>query len=239
MRWQYDAVLALSVWLIYLADRLVDVSHCEHGHDTARHRFTGTHRGKIGLLVAGLFTTLCLVTPLWLNSHEFRSGLVLLALAGAYFWATHGWSHQQWKAFLPKEAAVAILFTLGTTVFVGGRFVSAEAIPLLALAVFCTLCFLNCALITRWESTDHDAYEANSLVNSFSRIVRFLPFGCIAVAVASFTIFLATDARLFLPLGTSAALLGWLHHRSGKLSLDALRVLADVVLLTPLCFFLF
>ena len=239
LTWHEDALLALSVWLIYLADRLADVfSHADYRHDTARHHFADEHRGRMRPLVVGLFSTLSVMAPIWLKAHEFRMGLILLILTGTYFWAIHGWSHRRWKAFLPKEVTVAILFTLGTSFFVQCRSSLMSVTTFVSLAAFGALCFLNCALITRWESTERDIHDDSSLVNSFPQTVHFLPAGCVFLAVIAFVAFLVTNLRLFLPLTMSAALLGCLHHRNGKLSLDALRVLADVVLLTPLCFLL-
>ena len=239
MPWRQEAVLGLAVWLIYLADRLADAFlHPPKEHETARHRFTDRHRVPVAVLVIGLVVTLIFVTPLWLSFNEFLVGLGLLGLAVSYFWMTHCWLDRSWAACFPKEAVVGLLFAIGSMVFVVCECKNFGAATSVGVAAFAFLCFLNCALITRWESTERDRGDVASLLNAFPTLVRFMPIGAVVLALLALIWSLITRSELLMPLAISAALLAFLDCRRSALSLNGLRVLADVVLLSPLCFLL-
>lgn len=235
--WPEAAALALAVWLIYLADRLADAGHhspAEHG--TARHAFYRARGTVVRPLVASIGLLLTAGTPSLLSTREFSAGLGLLALAAGYFWMIHRWTRRAWTALLPKEAAVGGLFALGSFLFVGVRAASLQAAVPPAVLGFAVLCFLNCALITRWENSQRDQRDPASLPNAFPRVVAHLGLGCWALAAAALGGWCLQGDPVFLPLAVSAGLLGLLDGNRASLSVDALRVWADVVLLTPWCF---
>ena len=184
-------------------------------------------------MVPGLIATLMIATPLLLSPSEFLRGLALLALASLYFFMTHHIPRGRWMSVFPKEAAVGILFALGTITLVPLWNEHLAGTLTIGVGGFAILCFLNCALITRWEQTGRDLRDESSLLNAFPGLVSRLSFVCFALAVASLAWSMLTRSAGLLPLAASAALLGWLDRRSGFYSLNALRVLSDVVLLTP------
>lgn len=238
MTWPEGAVLALAVWMIYLADRLVDSGrHCPTEHGTARHAFYRRRRAVVRPLVVSVGLGLTAATPTLLSAPEFAAGLALLALAAGYFWMTHRWTWRPWTALWPKEAAVGGLFALGSFLFVEVRAAGYRGTVPWALLGFAILCFLNCALITRWESSQRDRRDPGSLTNAFPRLVKNLGWGCWLLAAASLGGWCSQGDPVFLPLAASAVLLGLLDRKRLTLSVDALRVWADVVLLTPWCFF--
>ena len=233
--WQREVVLALAVWLIYLADRWVDGwDDRAVRHETARHLFAGQHRWLLGGLVGVLLATLVITTPWWLTRRDFLTGLGLLALSTLYFWMTHGTREPTWMSFFPKEAAVGTLFAVGTAAFVALHCQSGLGRLVVEVVGFAALCSLNCASITRWERTQVDLRNRSSLLNAFPKLVRGLPAIGGGLALVALACSCFTWSTTFLPLAASAGLLGWLDHRRASISTSALRVLADLALLTPL-----
>lgn len=234
--WQRDVILGLAVWLIYLADRFADVTRAPvEEHRTSRHVFyhrAGTSPAALALAVT---LGLAILTPWWLTRREFGGGLALLGLAGAYFWTTHRPGGASWTVVLPKEGAVGGLFALGSALFAWCRVESMPAACWAALAGFAGLCFLNCALITRWEAGPRDLRDPASLLNAFPALVRWLPTGCAALTMTAGGLSWIWSG-VFLPVAVSAGLLWGLDRCRARLSVDALRVLADMALLTPTVF---
>ena len=237
--WRRETVLALAVWLIYLADRLADSrggACVDHG--TARHAFAGTWRTVLGPLAGGIALFLMVATPRWLSTREFWAGLGLLALAGGYFAGVHRW-RRRWTAFLPKEAAVGGLFALGSFLFVGLRLTTGGGLLTAAVAGFAALCFLNCALISRWEKSLRDRRDPASLCNAFPRLTCRLGVACWGLAAGAVGLGWWTRDAALCPLAVSAALLGVLDAARARVSPDARRVLVDAALLSPVIFLLF
>jgi hypothetical protein len=145
-------------------------------------------------------------------------GAAMLAAVLVYLGAVH-WlpSRTSWAGL--KEGAVAVLFALGTSLPAWGQIRSTYDV--LTVVLFSMLCWLNCIAIEQWE-------------NGLARLPVATIAGIIAVAGLAVLhhdrpiLVGAESASLF-----ALVLLDGLHH---KLSRDALRVLADVALLTPLVF---
>ena len=232
-----EVVLWLGVWLIYLADRLADSARSD-GTDGAapRHVFSGDRRRLLRPLASLVAAALTTLTPCWLPRDEFLAGLWLLASAAGYFWLIHCWPVRGWAGFLPKEAVVGAMFGAGTAFFVVCRSPHLSRAFWLGTGLFGSVCFLNCALITRWERHAHDLHERSSLLNAFPRLSARLGAVAILLAAASLGACWLTDSPVAAPAAVSALLLACLDRRSSRLSADALRVLADLVLLTPWLF---
>ena len=237
--WSREMILGLGVWLIYLADRLADTVDVRPGGTAAaRHIFSRRYRDRLALLAAGISATLAILTPCWLPGDEFRSGLCLLALALGYFGLIHGWTGRGWAAWLPKEAAVGGMFGTGTVFFVVCRWEQLPASFWLVSGLFAVLCFLNCALITRWERLSRDLRDPSSLLNAFPRFCGNLRAACVALALAAVVVAVVTASPIAIPLAASALLLAALDVCERRISVEMLRVLADMVLLTPLIGFI-
>ncbi len=228
-------ILGLGVWMIYLADRLADTARgLPNDSATARHRFARVGRTPLLVLTALCGAVLMILTPWVLRAGQFGGGLALLAAAGAYFWLIHRRSSQSWTARLPKEAVVGGMFALGTAFFAlcrpsipAGRFVA-------AVALFGGVCFLNCALITSWERNVCDQRDPFSLLNAFPRLsAHGLRSLCWCLAGMAGVAGLAMHTTIFLPVALGALALGTLGHWHRRIAPDALRSLADAVLLTP------
>ena len=229
-----EIVLGLGVWLIYLVDRVAD-ARSEHGtrQNTARHVFSGSRQQFLRPLTRLIALALVILTPRWLPGAEFRSGLVLLALALAYYWLIHCCPGRGWAVYLPKEAFVGGMFGVGTAFFVFCQAPSIPAVVWESVALFASACFLNCAYITKWECDPRDRHECSSLLNAFPGLTACLGLASAVIAVLAVAVSLLSSNLVAVPVAVSSLLLAALDLRKGKMSADALRVAADVVLLTP------
>ena len=235
--WCHPVVLGLGVWLIYLADRLADSARAVPGdHPAARHAFHARRRTALSFLAAAAAAALVLLTPHVLSRAEFVHGLFLLALAAVYFWLIHGREQQGWTTRLPKEAAVGGMFAVGTCFFPYCQGGMARPAPWAAAAIFGGICFCNCALITVWERQAQDVRNRFSLLNAFPWLTARLQGLCLVLAGLAGMGLLLTGSLPFLPLALGGFFLAVLDHQQRRISPDALRVLADAALLTPLLF---
>ena len=215
VRWLPALLLFLTVWLIYVADRLLDAR--TGWTKTPRHEFYRRNfRKALNTWIVVLAATAGLVC--WgLTYPVLLRGFAMLAAVFLYLVAVHQLSSGVWVGL--KEAAVAVLFALGTSLPAWGSVRSPH--DALTVVLFSILCWVNCIAIEQWE-------------NGPAR----LPVSVIAGIIAVGGLVLLHHDRPILAGAESASLfalvlLDGMHH---KLSRDALRVLADVALLTPLVF---
>jgi hypothetical protein len=233
-------VLGLTVWLIYVADRLLDAFAADRtSYQSARHRFHRTHRNVLlPLLIAALALTL------WgcfqLDAPTLQFGMLMILIVAGYFGAVHGIG-SKWR--FPKEAVVALVFGIGTFFpawIHSPRSSSAMAIP---LAFFIVICWLNVVLIehVEWIGINRDRLEiphASTLAAG-----AHLPSIGIGTALAAAAISVMfprqVEPPVMLAVLLSAIALAALGSCWQRLSLNAVRVLADTALLTPALILLF
>jgi hypothetical protein len=210
------AVLGLVVWGVYLADRWLDA---RRGVQTAeRHRFAAAHPRAVAIAAVFALVVAAVLAAELPPEYLEVGGVTAVALAG-YLMAVHAGLDE----LLPgaKEAAVGLVFGGGVAVPL-----IADASPgatdwLAGVVAFAGLCWLNCALISRWEEPRADAPPGWTLL------------AAAGVAVSAAALDGPPSAA---PVLVSAGLLGVLHLARGSLSARLRRVLADAVLLTPLVF---
>jgi hypothetical protein len=235
-------ITALVIWLIYVADRILDSYQAEGGTEEAlRHQFYRAHR--MAFLPA--FLTALLVTG-WmafadLGFKTWRDGLLLAAIVGGYFAVVHllGGRAQKWFS---KEIAVAILFGLGTFMPVGVRVRQLHLRFLLPFALFLLVLWMNTLIIEYSEWVTLRGRDADRPHESTILIGRHLAAFGAAVGVLALSAMASRWFPLTRPIllaeGLSALGLGILGWQWRRISSYAVRVTADVVLLTPLLLFL-
>lgn len=213
-------VLGLTVWAIYLADRLLDVRYPASAAESIRHQFYRRHRVFAQALFGVVVSVDVLVTSLWLRPAVFDGGLLLTAGVVAYLAA---FPLTRWGANTWKKPIAALLFTAGTFLIAwtgAGHPVRQLTWP---AAAFCALCLGNLLMIEHWSR--ETARQTRSIPRAW---VWLLLLGlCLAGARSSswFTAIICSGAGLY-------ALARWGREISG----DARCVLADALLLTPLLF---
>jgi hypothetical protein len=241
--------LALAVWVIYTTDRLLDGWSTQNRAELrARHVFCERHRRAfVGAVLAatGVIVFLAVTT---LPLSEVRAGFGLGVVVVTYMVGIHlgrGALAQRW----PKELAVGILFAAGATLPWWSRGVAISFGAMAAFGSLAVLCAGNCMAIESWERagderTRDDGDKKAPGVGSSSKSrgrgfaverMRGLAIALVGVAgvlgvlgVAPQTMRGALAAAV-----AGAVLLLALHGLRHRLTPEALRVLADAVLLVP------
>lgn len=219
-------LLVTSVWLIYAADRALDGWRGELS--SPRHRFYREHWRTLLPLWCAVLATSAWLALTELPSVLLHRGCVLMGVVIVYFAIVHGLiSHQVSRskpALWSKEASVGLVFALGASLaaWTNVRTIADAA----AIALFFALCWINCAAIQMWESRD------------FGKAILPWPVSASALGVALVAgILLCMDRPM---LGgaemASACAFVWLDRVRRRFSRDAVRVLADVALLSPMVF---
>jgi hypothetical protein len=203
-------LLVLAVWLIYAADRTLDAwtgSGVRPRHEFYRRHWRMLLPLWISVLAAGSALAWTRLTP-----ELFLRGLALGGAVILYFTLLHHGIFQK-----TKEAAVAVLFALGATLSAWPNIRSAADIE--AIILFSCLCWINCVAIEHWEGESKWPIAAAA--------------GFVAVAAVMLLLF-SSRPILGGAVAASALCFVLLDCARRRFSRDALRVLADVALLSPL-----
>jgi hypothetical protein len=224
-------VLGLTVWAIYLLDRLLDARKPLPGKGTAepaRHRYYRRHSGLMTALLTIVIAADAIVAMVWLRPAVLRVGLIPLAGVMIYLATFHisGLSSK-----IPKEIAAAVLFTAGTFLTAW----STTPCPSLAwpAVAFFLLCLANIVAIEVWEWRELPG-GASPAPHPCTRCLArtYLVWVPAAVIVCALLGHNQWYASIALSAAACAALV-WLGRR---LSLEARRALVDGVLLSPILF---
>jgi hypothetical protein len=218
-------VLGLTVWAIYLFDRLLDARKPALLHEAARHRYYRRHSKLMTALLAVVLGADSVIALHWLRPAILRDGLIPLAGVLVYLAAFHicGGS-----IGIPKEVAAAILFTAGTFLTAWAT-LPCPSLAWAALAFF-MLCLANIVAIEAWEWHELSSAVPHPCTRWLARTYLYW----VAVAVAACALLGHNEWYASIALSAGAcALLFWFGRR---LSLEARRALVDGVLLSPLLF---
>ena len=228
-------VLALSVWIIYVGDRLLDGWTVRNRAVLKeRHLFYARHRTAFASLVMFVVAAIAWVSTKYLPHTEVNAGVKLGVIVVLYMAGIHA-LRGRIARFVSKEVVVGVLFAAGTTLPMWSRGGGISRVAWMSLILFALLCSLNCLCIECWEKHPSvDAlYEIPHLVrwaNSRINLIATLLLTCALL-------FLLTPSTRgssgpeFLAVCLSSLLFFLLDHRRNRFSRSALRVLADAVLL--------
>jgi hypothetical protein len=228
-------VLALAVWLIYVADRILD-SYRE-GDETPlalRHRFYRAHRRLFALPFFAILLLTAWMACTQLDHRILRNGFILALIVGAYFLVVHA-AGAMARAWFPKELAVALLFAAGTCLPLWTWLRGAP--ELAALAGFVLVAWMNTVLIeySEWMGMREGASQRpHSLTIAIGK--HIVLFGVVVAALALGALAASGFSNLrsvLLAEAASALILCALGLRWRKISSYALRIAADVALCTP------
>ena len=243
-------LLALVTWTVYIADRLLDARSAfrmaEPDPLRLRHHFHWQNRrlfipcAAVSACVAACIILICMPVA----ARERNS--ILVAVGLAYFSSVHAGRNfphflsRLLRPLLAKETMVAVIFTAACALptlshaAVGGSVHSASPLwSLVAAVVYFTLvAWLNCHSIERWETAG-----ISSPGNRGSRSGTYsqgIGIGLAGLLLAGVLFSHHRIALLIASGATAALLLALLDQFRGRLTPLALRVAADLVLLTPL-----
>ncbi len=230
------ALLFLTAWLIYLADRFADaIKLSPESPISLRHRFCREH--MVGWWIA-IVIIFCLDVALALSTLDLQMLFLggTLATVCLIFLALNHSLGGKWRPFPMKEKAIGLLFAAGTVLGVIGQLPGLTLAFGVAVILFAVLCTFNCLSIAAWERELDLAQGKASLVTGWPAVAGALrPIGYgIALAALGCAFFWRFAAfPLLFCLAASALLLVRLNLAHG-LPRDHRTALADLVLLTPL-----
>jgi hypothetical protein len=237
------AAMALAVWIVYAADRLLDTRTLDRPHANAigdfevRHFFHHRYRRLFLLGIAAASIALAALLHL-LDAAALRLYLIEAALLFVWFVILHATrsAHR-----LPKEIAVGIFFA--AAVFIPTIAHKPGLQPTLApgAILFAAICSLNCLFLYAWEHDKTGAGWSRTQARpphftTRLAIAYLLPLtAAIAAAGVACAFVEAPPARaISIACVLSALLLLVLHRNRRHLSRTNLRAAADLALLTPL-----
>ncbi|CAN5572521.1 hypothetical protein BH20VER3_BH20VER3_03690 [soil metagenome] len=229
------ALLFLTAWLIYLADRFADTIRLPPDAPISlRHRFCREH--IVGCWVA-IVVIFCLDVGLALRSLDLQMlllGGTLAVICLLYLFINHSLGGK-WRPLPMKEKAIGILFAAGTTLAVVAQLPGLTVSFGVAVILFAILCTYNCLSIAAWESHLDAAQGKTSLLTGWPGLAGGLKLVGYALAAAALgcALLWRSALPLWLCLAASAFLLVRLNLAAG-LPRDNRTALADLVLLTPL-----
>jgi hypothetical protein len=231
------AVLGIGTWLIYVADRLLDVRSPAHPALRERHFFHARH-SRVLLFASPAAGALLLGLIAIMPPAARRDDTILFAISMLYFAGVH-LPALRLRRWFPCEVAVGILFALANAVPAWAEPGSPHAQLAWLVLLLAGLCTLNCIAIETWE-------RSANVVRSIA-----VPGIAVGVAVASIVLLLVRGTQIPGEFEICAAvfasaillfMLDALHRRRAQRSsvpegrarfLLALRVAADAALLTP------
>lgn len=223
--------MAIAVWMLYAADRLLDAQSTQHDTLEARHLFHHRHRTAFLSGIVAASVALALLLPR-LDTQSIHLYLILGGLVFGYFILIHVTrsAHR-----LPKEIAVGIFFAAATFIPTVARRPELRVALFPPALLFATLCSLNCLFIYAWEHpaarTRHPAHAATRFA------LRRLRLIAISIALTGLALALMdrrTPWTIPAAAAIAAVLLLILHHRRNSIHPTVLRAAADLALTTPL-----
>ena len=228
----HRALLVLATWLAYNGDRLLDVRYLKGPVDSPRHEFVRCHFSVLSKLWVVAFA-LAVVLGLQLQLREIIFGFVLLLVLGGYFLSHHSQPIRKHAGNM-KEMMAGLIFAFGAIFFVVIQVLHTPAFMLVFVA-WAALCCMNCLTIACWDRDRDAAMRQYSLAQYWTNAGAsfWLWAGMIMVLAGAAW---AMDTK-FAPIAAALLLsaLALAELARGKAT-DPRRVLADVVLLTPIFF---
>ncbi len=236
------ATMALWVWLIYASDRLLDgLDSTESATgETPRHRFYRVNRAAIVPWLAGGFVIALLLTASQLRFRLLAYGIPMGILVSGYFLIVHRGPRAR-QSLWPKELAVAVLFAAGTLLPVWANLPASAtrlAVPAILLA---GILWMNAVGIERWEARLNAASQLCHRSGPTKLLANHLGAAALAIVAASILLISSSwmstrELPLYLSIIVSASALAGVDQLRDLFGRNALRVLADAALLTPILF---
>ena len=232
-------LLALVVWLIYVAARALDVFKAgTKGAEASRHIFYRRHLWAFLLPFCAVLLLAAWMSLTRLDARTFRDGIVILLAVSVYFLVVHFLSPR--REWLPKEMMVGVLFALGTCFPVWEHMTHGFGLLLAPYLLYTALCWMNCAAIEfeEWNRLRHRRFGSPHPWTIWMGR-HFILLSLLAAAVALCLIasgFGRQSWQLLAAELLSALAFVWIRRKGESLSIDQFRVLVDVALFTPVFF---
>ncbi len=234
------ALLFLTAWLIYLADRFADTIKLPVGSPMSlRHQFCRRHMSSWRIAIPVIFVVDVSLAVSTLDLQMLLLGGTLAAVCVLYLFVNHSLGGR-WRPIPMKEKSIGVLFAAGTTLAVVSQLPGLTISFGIAVVLFAILCTFNCLSIAVWERELDAAQGKTSFVTGWPAVARALkPIGySLALVALVLSVFWRHAFPLWFCLAASALFLVRLNTAE-DVARDNRTALADLVLLTPLAVLLF
>ena len=219
------AALGLTVWAIYLADRILDARRPSGPHPPVRHRFALRHLAPMKFFLIVVLLSDLLVTLLWLRHSVLLNGLIPLAGVVTYLLVVHAA-----QASVAKEPVVAILFTIGTFLIAWTNAAPGADALLWPAFSFFALCLANLVAIEQWES--QELRSPQSPPHALTQLlIKALP---VWLALLASTCWLLGQSPWYRAVAIGAVGIAAILLAQRRLSLELRRTLIDLALCAPI-----
>ncbi|HTY84864.1 MAG TPA: hypothetical protein VMB19_11635 [Silvibacterium sp.] len=241
-------LLALGTWLVYVADRILDgLPASAPARLRERHLFYARNRKTILAAAAAVGSLLLWLIVTRMSPAARREDTELFAVALVYFCLIHligrfrrsGPNDPGIERWVPKEAAVAVVFAAAVAVPAWSRLPGERALLLPLISIFALLCWLNCVAIEKWETTRLNLAPLHASTRWTAHHLRpassVISVAAVLAALQSLRAGSpAPMTALYAACAISAALFPVLD--GSPLDSSQRRIAADAALLTPLLF---
>jgi lipoprotein signal peptidase len=209
-------ILAISTWIAYQADRLLDVrSKAIKALLTRRHQFAKQHQQALWHWLIAMLVINLGIAGSQLSLRELQRGVWLLAAVISYVLL----NQIVHKKYGLKELSITLIISAGVILMIPAF----EDWYLLGL--FAWLCLLNCLLITQKEAAIDRACAITSIAPALTAS-RIWP-----LALLPLSLLWLWDNAIAHGLWLSYLLLATLYWQQKRLHPELYRVLADTALL--------
>ena len=229
-------ILGLSVWCVYLADRLYDAIRAKNiSKGTHRLRFTKQHLAALAITAAAAGGTNLFLIIRHVPEDLVISGLGTAALLAIYY-GFRMFGRGRISVIVPREVLCGMIFALGSVLAVDYHAGLPGPDPGFIIPVFFLglLCAAACILISIWERDADLATSDTSFATRRTGVPAQLPAAVSLLAIVCSVMAFFGSWQIYLALAFSALALRLMLHSEKQLSVTTLRVLADGVLLSPL-----
>lgn len=243
--WEAYVSLALAVWVIYVADRLLDASIFSGSGSRleARHVFHRRHRKAftIAALIAAFISLMLVVC--YMSYAIYLYLMVGGVLVAGFFGLSMLSSQEANEVPHGKNILAGLTFAFGTATMAHVYLPSYGSYGLNAMLLsphficFTVLCILNISAIDLWEHAHRSSDVEIKATDELALTLPLTLLGAASLVLAVMDHEMATRPFFYATL-TGAALLQILNRSRSRFSMDALRVLADIALLLPFLVFL-
>ncbi|MGC6467249.1 MAG: hypothetical protein ACON5N_16850 [Akkermansiaceae bacterium] len=227
--WELWITLGGTVWMIYVADRLIDIRKTKNRESLdKRHYFHDRFRAIFlaGVVLAGGWGV---YSALWaLAENVLYYGLFVIFLAGFYFLISLTRSGGEHTG-ISKNFVAGLTFAYGTAAGIHAYspvFVFSEMLFSWEVLLFAGLCTINMTAIDFWELEGEDEEDAAALLATATLLIG---------GAAMYLSLNGDDFNkpLFYSVLVGAGGLNVLNRMRGQLTKDARRLWVDLVILAP------
>ncbi len=194
VHWATWPVLALAVWAIYTADRLLDVRKAD-APNTPRHQFHRNNADLLWRVVAGA-AVLASGLAVFLPGGVIRFGMVLGLVCAAYVLIVFQLPARH-PALLLKEPLVALLFSAGIWGSVWTQRPTLTGIEIAEFVLFLLICAQNLLLFSVFEWRESPQRSVFSLATAwgFDACDTVLRWLTVFVVIGAISVCFLTDDR--------------------------------------------